>query len=96
MLGRELRRSDSVILKALNDRYWAFNTKNGAQYNLNEMSYSILALLSSPVRFEAVVDSVCQRYDGTNDAASADIEKLIKYCLNKAILIEIDGKEEQV
>ena len=38
---------ENIILKSINDKFWALDTKSGKQYKLNRTAYDLLSQLDN-------------------------------------------------
>lgn len=89
-MNQPLVLEDSVVLRALRDKYWALNTKSGNQYRLNGVSYFILNLLRVQMSATQVVEEILRDYSVDREQAVTDCCKVLQLAVENAIVKEVN------
>ena len=50
-----LNKKTNIILKGINNKFWALDVESGAQFKLNELSYDILSAIDGEVSFAVII-----------------------------------------
>lgn len=77
---------ENIILKSINDKFWALDTKSGKQYKLNRTAYDLLSQLDNYHKMKDILIDVSSRYDVEPDVFQKDANRLIEYALQVGIV----------
>lgn len=77
---------ESIIIKGINNKYWALNTKYGTQYKLNRVSYDILSNLNGVKTVEQILDDMLNKYNIDSKTLETDINNFIERAIEKKII----------
>ena len=84
--------NEHIILRGINKKFWALNSKSGSQFKLNELSYDILSLINGKNTLKVIFDLQLNKYNVEKDLLVKDINDFINKALEKGIIIEELGK----
>lgn len=79
--------NEDIVLKGINDKFWALDTSTGSQYRLNEVSYDILSSVDGQKNIEDIIQKIKDSYSVDYDKLLSDCIKFIDLAINKDILI---------
>ena len=48
--------NENIILKGINKKFWALDSKSGTQYKLNELSFDILSLMNGSKSIGEIIE----------------------------------------
>lgn len=82
--------SENIILRGINKKFWALDSKNGAQYRLNELSFDILSNLDGKNTLECIIEAQYNKYQVNKELLINDVIGFIHKSLEKGIIIEVD------
>lgn len=80
--------SGNIILRSINDKFWALDTNTGSQYKLNRISYEMLELISEERAIKEVIDVLASSYNVEKDILVKDCLELLEYAISKDIVIK--------
>lgn len=91
MLDEEmiLKLDENIVLRSINDKFWALDTRLGAQYKLNRVSFDILSDLDGKKSILKVVNNVYRLYNVSFDVFSDDAKVLLNNAFEKKIVREV-------
>lgn len=75
-----------IVLRGVGNKYWALNSKNGNQYQLNEVSYFMLEVFRKPTDIKTLIDVMLSEYKVERKRLEADCDTFIDYATHKNIL----------
>ena len=62
-LTKEYKVKGEIVLRTVNNNYWALNTSNGNQYKLNEVSYFIInQMIENATTIELIAQKAVSEY----------------------------------
>lgn len=80
-----------IILRSVNDKFWALNTSNGNQYHINRVTYDILSAINSNSSIKDIISDVSKGYDVSIERLSADTLQLLSSSIEKGI-VHLQGR----
>lgn len=87
--GIVLELDENVVLRSINDKFWALDTRSGAQYKLNRVSFDIFSDLDGKKSISEVVNNVSKLYNVSFDVFSDDAQGLLKDAFEKKLVREV-------
>ena len=78
--------NEDIILRCVNDKFWALNTKNGNQYHINRVTYDILSSIDSKSSVSNIIKDVSKDYDVSAEVFSTDALQLLSSSIDKGIV----------
>lgn len=66
--------------------FFAFDCENGSQYNLNDIEFLILELISANTPFEKIVAKICSEYECDIDTATSDLKDFITELIENKLI----------
>ncbi len=79
--------NEDIILRCVNEKFWALNTKNGNQYHINRVTYDILSAIDSHTTVNNIIEDVAKDYDVSMEVFSADALQLLSSSIDKGIVM---------
>ena len=79
---------DNIILKSINNSFWALDTRLGGQYKLNSVSYEILDRINGKDSLQDIFDSLLRNYNVSEEDCYVDFSEFIQKSINKNIIIK--------
>ena len=80
---------DNIIIRGINKKFWALDSKTGSQYKLNELSFDILSLMNGKNTVESIIDAQFKKYQVEKVILTQDILHFISKSLEKGIIFEV-------
>lgn len=77
---------ENIVLRSINNKFWALDTRLGAQYKINRVSYDILSLLDGSKTVKEVIDNASVKYDVSDSIFRDDALGLLENALSKKII----------
>lgn len=77
---------DNIVLRSINDMFWALDTRKGAQYKLNRVSYDILSSLDGELSLEEIIESISKKYNVEQNLFCMDTLNFLDKMLSKNII----------
>lgn len=90
-INRVYSLNSNIILKGINQKFWALDSKIGTQYRLNELSFDILSLMDGKKSIEEIVEIQYRKYNVEKSILINDILLFVKHAFEKEILIEVNN-----
>lgn len=81
-----LEMNEDIILRCVNDKFWALNTKNGNQYHINSVTYDILSAIDSNSSVDSIIKDVSKEYDVSVEKFTTDALQLLSSSVDKGIV----------
>lgn len=81
--------NENIVLRKIDNKFWALNIENGNQYRLNDVSYFILELLRKAHTFEEIILSIEKEYMVERNQLIEDCSLMIQTAIDKNILKEV-------
>lgn len=81
---------EDIVLKGLNNKYWALSTTTGNQYKLNEVAYDILNELTEAKSINELVDAITKAYEISKHEFISDCNALIENALKSGLVKEVN------
>lgn len=78
--------NDNIILRSINNKFWALNTSNGDQFKLNKVSFRVLSALNGRETITSIIDNIKSLYDVNPEIIKNDLLELLTEALNKNII----------
>ena len=85
--------SGDIVLRSISNKFWALNTKNGAQYKLNEVSYFILNCFRKEIPVSQMLDRVMEEYRVGRNQLLDDCDSALQIALKSGIIKEVRDDE---
>lgn len=76
----------NIVLKSVNNKFWALDTLSGKQFKLNRTAFEILSALSENVVLDKIFNEIAQRYDVLMEVFIRDASNLIQQAINNGIV----------
>ena len=80
-------KSSLTIKDILDESFFILDSETGKQYDLTEMEYKIITLLSEKTKFIDIVNIIAKEYDEKIDIIKTDLKKYIEEMINEGLLI---------
>jgi hypothetical protein len=87
------RRNENVIIKKLGKNQWALNMETGSEYALNEISFDMLNILSTPHSIDELLNEILNTYDVSRNVLTEDCNTWLAAALQKG-LVDICNNEQ--
>jgi hypothetical protein len=87
------RRNENIIIKKLGKNQWALDMETGSQYDLNEISFDILNILSTPHSIDELLNEIINIYDVSRSVLAEDCNTWLAAALEKG-LVDIRDNEQ--
>lgn len=81
--------NENIILKGINKKFWALDSKSGTQYKLNELSFDILSLMNGSKSIGEIIEIQYHKYNVEKDLLTKDILSFVNKSYEKGILVEV-------
>ena len=81
--------NENIILKGINKKFWALDSKSGTQYKLNELSFDILSLMIGSKSIGEIIEIQYHKYNVEKDLLTKDILSFVNKSYEKGILVEV-------
>lgn len=78
-----------IVLRSINDNYWALNTTKGNQYKLNEVSFYIINQLHEQKTISQIADVATKEYKVSLEEFIEDCKLMMKKAVNNQIVEEV-------
>lgn len=79
---------DNILLKSINDSFFALDTNIGTQYRLNRVSYDLLSSLDGRKKIIDVILYVASHYKIEEDVFRKDSIEFFDMAISKKIITE--------
>lgn len=79
--------NEDIILRCVNDKFWALNTQNGNQYHINSVTYDILSAIDAHSSVDSIIKAVSKDYDVSAEIFEADALQLLSSSIEKGIVM---------
>lgn len=84
-----LELDENIVLRSINDKFWALDTRYGTQYKLNRVSFDILSEIDCCKSVLDVVNNVSKKYNVPFEVFSEDAQELLDCALEKGLVKEV-------
>lgn len=88
-LDRAYKLKPDIVLKSLNEKYWALSTITGNQYKLNEVAYYILNELTETKTINELANGAIKVYKVTVEEITGDCNSLIEGAIKSGLVEEV-------
>lgn len=88
-LSRGYKLKSDIVLRSVNEKYWALSTTTGNQYKLNEVAYYILNELTAPKSITELVETAITVYKVSKQEFIDDCNDLIEGAVKNGLLEEV-------
>lgn len=82
-----------IIVKSVNNSFWALNVNDGNQYRLNFTSYKMLEMLDGKRTIQDIVDSIHEIFDENAESLFDDSIVFYTNCINQGIVVYAEENE---
>lgn len=89
-LNEKYKLREGISLRGVNEKYWALDSINGTQYQLNITSYNILLQLGRTETLGDLIQNVFNMFDVNEEFLAEDV----KTFLNKALECKLIERRE--
>lgn len=90
-LRRGYKVKSDIVLKNVNEKYWALSTTTGNQYKLNEVAYYILNELTDPKSIIELVYAATTVYKVSKQEFTDDCNALIEGAVKSGLVEEVSS-----
>ncbi len=73
----------NIILRGINNKYWALDTKSGSQFRLNQLSYDLLSFIDGKKTIKDIIEEQSKRYDVEKEIFEKDATSFLEMALEK-------------
>ena len=80
--------SNDIVVRGINNKYWALNVKDGTQFKLNSTSFLILDSLHEAKTLNEIINLVLDEYNVSREKLIDDCNAIIPIAINKKIIKE--------
>lgn len=82
---------EDILLQALPelDHYYAFNTKDGDDFKLNQTAHWALAAIGSGVNYSELLQGFSKKFNLDGIAAEQDLKEVLQHALENKIIKEV-------
>jgi hypothetical protein len=80
------RRNENIIIRKLGKNQWALDMETGSEYDLNEIAFDMLNILSMPHSVDALLDEIIDSYDVSKDVLAKDCTTWLRIALQKGLI----------
>lgn len=87
--GMIFKLNESVAVRGLGEKCWAFDTASGKQYRLNELSYDILSMLDGEKDICSITDILLKQYNVDREILLSDILMFMEKAIDKKLVREV-------
>ena len=87
------QRNENIIIRKLGKNQWALNMETGGEYGLNEVSFDMLNILSTPHSIDELLDEIISTYDVSRDVLTKDCNIWLAAALQKG-LVDVCNNEQ--
>lgn len=88
-INKEYRVKKEIVLRKVNNNFWALNTENGNQYKLNEVSYFIINQMTGKTTIERIANNAICEYKVSFDEFIEDCKLMVQVALKNQIVEEV-------
>lgn len=88
-LTKDYKVKSDIVLRSVNNNYWALNTSNGNQYKLNEVSYFIINQMNEKATIEQIAQKAICEYKVSFDEFIEDCKLMVRVALENHIVEEV-------
>ena len=81
-------KSTASVRNILGETFFILDSETGKQYNLTEMEYDIVDMISKGLEFGAVVDKIVSEYNATEDQIEADLKEYYISLFDEGLILE--------
>jgi len=89
-LKKQYKLKPDIVLKGLNNKYWALSTSSGNQYKLNEIAYTILNEMIETRSVEELADQITKDYKVSKQVFQDDCNMMIADALKNGLIEEVN------
>lgn len=87
-VSKKIQINPDIILRGINSKYWALNTRSGAQYRLNELSFDVLSAADGKTSIEDIIEDQMKKYNVKRTVLENDIMMFLSNAMQKGIILE--------
>jgi len=82
---------EDILLQAIPelDHYYAFNTKDGDNFQLNHTAHWVLTAITRGVNYSGLMEGFLKEYGLDKKTAEEDVRETLQYALNNQIIKEV-------
>lgn len=73
----------NIILRGINNKYWALDTKSGSQFRLNQLSYDLLSFIDGKKAIKDIIEEQSKRYNVEKEVFEKDVLNFLETALEK-------------
>ena len=76
----------NIVLKSVNDKFWALDTLSGKQFKLNKTAFEILSSLNKDAVLDKILNEIAQHYDVSVATFVQDASDLMQQAIDNGIV----------
>lgn len=81
-----LNKKKNIILKGINDKFWALDTESGSQFRLNELSFDILSAIDGETSLSVIIENQLKKYNVERRILEKDILNFVSSAIEKGLI----------
>ena len=81
-----LNKKKNIILKGINDKFWALDTESGSQFRLNELSFDILSAIDGETSLAVIIENQLKKYNVERRILEKDILNFVSSAIEKGLI----------
>lgn len=82
----EMKKNASVR-NILSETFFILDSESGKQYNLSEMEYEIVDMITKGYKFDETVDKIASEYNAEKEQISADLAEYVTSLYEAGLII---------
>lgn len=82
----EMKKNASVR-NILSETFFILDSESGKQYNLSEMEYEIVDMITKGYKFDETVDKIASEYNAEKEQISADLAEYVTSLYEVGLII---------
>ena len=83
-----LNKKTNIILKGINNKFWALDVESGAQFKLNELSYDILSAIDGEVSLAVIIENQLKKYNVERTILEKDVLNFVSSAIEKGLIFK--------
>ena len=83
-----LNKKKNIILKGINDKFWALDTESGSQFRLNELSFDILSAIDGETSLSVIIENQLKKYNVERRILEKDILNFVSSAIEKGLIFK--------
>lgn len=83
-----LNKKTNIILKGINNKFWALDVESGVQFRLNELSYDILSAIDGEVSLAVIIENQLKKYNVERTILEKDVLNFVSSAIEKGLIFK--------